>query len=211
MQLTKGDSPLQIDGPSGQLEAILSTPQDDTKQAIAVACHPHPLYGGTMTNKVVHTLAKTFVSEGVPCIRFNFRGVGNSAGEFGDAIGETNDALAVIEYAQQHFPDRDIWLGGFSFGAYVSLCASLHTAVSRLITIAPAVNMYELDDYTPPQCPWLLIQGSEDEIVPVDAVKNWAQSVLPEPSLVLIPEAGHFFHGKLVDLRDAITDFLQQQ
>ncbi|MDH5544212.1 MAG: alpha/beta hydrolase [Gammaproteobacteria bacterium] len=202
---------ISISGPAGTLEAVVSIPEEYNQfHAVSVVCHPHPLHGGTMDNKVAHTLAKAFNSLNVPAIRFNFRGVGKSTGQFAEAIGETEDALAVIHYAQSQFPDHDIWLGGFSFGAYIALRVSQQIELAQLITVSPAVNLYALDDYRSPTCPWLLIQGEDDEIVPVESVKTWADQVQPPPQLHLMPETGHFFHGRLIDLRDAIIHHLEQ-
>jgi alpha/beta superfamily hydrolase len=197
-----------IPGPTGNLEGLLSLPDRDDEKRVAIICHPHPLHGGTMTNKVVHTLDRATTSQGIPSFRFNFRGVGKSDGDFDNAIGEVNDALAVVEFARAQYPGRDVVLAGFSFGAYISLCASQYLDLTKLITIAPAVNMYNLEDFQAPLCPWLLLQGDEDEIVPVTAVKSWAAQVFPPPELQLMPDTGHFFHGKLVQLKEIVTDFL---
>lgn len=207
----KGEQSLLIKGPAGKLEAKLSSgfPPDTTK-AVGIVCHPHPLHGGSMDNKVVYTIVKAFNNQGVPCIRFNFRGVGKSEGSFDETIGETDDAISVIEFAKKLYPGKEIWLGGFSFGAYISLKVSQRTELSQLITIAPAVNLYNLNEFIPPPCPWLLAQGEDDEIVPLSAVQDWLDDVSPKPSLQFLPDTGHFFHKKLVDLRQIIEDHLTQ-
>ncbi|HEX6928138.1 MAG TPA: alpha/beta hydrolase, partial [Gammaproteobacteria bacterium] len=113
-----------IDGPVGRLEAVLETPPDMiVPDAVAVVCHPHPQHQGTMLNKVAHTLARSFVQLGAPALRFNFRGVGGSEGAFADAVGEVDDALAALDYLRARWPEARLWLGGFSFGAQVSLSA----------------------------------------------------------------------------------------
>ena len=206
-----GEQAISINGPAGNIEALLNVPTNaDQSRAVAIICHPHPLHGGSMNNKVVYTIGKAFSNLGVPSIRFNFRGVGKSEGVFADSIGETDDTLAVIAFAKQCYPEHQIWLSGFSFGAYVSLRATQACEVNQLITVAPAVNLYNLDDYRPVNCPWLLIQGTDDEIVPVEAVENWISTLKPRPELQLLENTGHFFHGKLIELRERIEEHLQK-
>src|SRR6266481_7963290 len=126
----------RIPGPAGPLEALTTCPAVDAK-AIAVICHPHPQYGGTMHNKVVHTLARGFGELGLRTVRFNFRGVEASAGEFAQGIGETEDVLAVLEWVRAHRPHDQVWLAGFSFGAYMAIRAAERFSVSRRIFVAP--------------------------------------------------------------------------
>ena len=206
-----GEQAITISGPAGEIEALLNKPTHNSqRKAVAIICHPHPLHGGSMNNKVVYTIGKAFNNIGVPSIRFNFRGVGKSAGVFANTIGETDDTLAVIAFARQIYPDHQIWLSGFSFGAYVSLRVTQSYNVDQLITVAPAVNLYDLHDYRPTDCPWLLIQGADDEIVPVEAVENWISTLEPRPKLQLLENTGHFFHGKLLELREQIEDHLRK-
>ena len=141
----------------------------------------------------------------MPAIRFNFRGVGASAGKFASGVGETEDLVAVIRQARTLFPDRELWLAGFSFGAYVALRASQFEAVDRLITVAPPVNLYDFRDLLPPACPWLLIQGTDDEVVPCKDVLKWATRLYPAPEAHYLDDVGHYFHGKLKMLQDIIT------
>ena len=149
---------LTIAGPAGDLEALVETP-GQRGRGVAVICHPHPVYGGTMTNKVVHVLAKTFNERGVPAVRFNFRGVGASAGAYDEGEGETQDALAVIDWALQRFPGAALWLAGFSFGGAIAVRAAMARDAQRLITVAPAVHRFAVDGAQLPRCPWLLVQG----------------------------------------------------
>lgn len=211
LDITKsGEQAIAINGPAGNIEAILSTPEDSGRyKAVGIICHPHPLHGGSMSNKVVYTVNKAFNNLGVASFRFNFRGVGKSNGTFADTIGETEDALAVIAFAKKNYPGHEIWLGGFSFGAYVSLRVTQLYDIDQLITVAPAVNLYDLKNYQPANCPWLLIQGADDEIVPVDAVENWIATLEPQPELQLLENTGHFFHGKLIELREHIEQHLR--
>jgi alpha/beta superfamily hydrolase len=203
---------LMLAGPAGKIEARIIPPVAGSRYpAVAVICHPHPLHGGNLDNKVTATLAKTMSALGVPVLRFNFRGVGASGGRFASGIGETEDLLAVIGEAQSLYPQRDLWLAGFSFGAYVALRASQRIAVDRLITVAPPVNLYDLSDFTPPECPWLLIQGTDDEVVPYKQVLKWATRLYPAPQTVYLDGVGHYFHGKLTTLQTVITDSITAQ
>ena len=161
-----------------------------------------------MQNKVVHTLARAFAELGIASVRFNFRGVGASAGSFAHGEGETEDALAVIEWVRSRRPGAPIWLAGFSFGAYIALRAAATAQVYGLITLAPAVHLYDFSTLTLPQCPWLLIQGDADEVVPVEAVRDWLSGVAPQPQTLILPGVGHFFHGHLADIKSALRDFV---
>jgi alpha/beta superfamily hydrolase len=174
--------------------------------AFGVVCHPHPLGGGTLDNKVVHTVARVMQELGLPTLRFNFRGVGASAGKFDDGVGETDDALAVIDWGRERWPQAALWLAGFSFGAYVALRASERRHARRLITIAPPVQRFQFAALHAPDCPWLIVQGDEDEIVACEAVVSWAKSLSPLPQVAILRGASHFFHGRLQDLKDTILE-----
>ncbi|NOY66495.1 MAG: alpha/beta hydrolase [Gammaproteobacteria bacterium] len=193
-----------IPGPSGELEALLSVPEDTTKETVAIICHPHPLHGGTMLNKVVHTIDKTLNNSGLVTIRFNFRGVGNSEGEYDDARGEIDDLRAVINWAAGEMPGYKLCLAGFSFGAYIAMKVSLMVSCVQLITVAPPVNILDFSPLQQPVCPWLLIQGAKDEIVDPAEVMEWAGQ-FSNVNIVSEPESGHFFHGKLNILQDIIS------
>jgi alpha/beta superfamily hydrolase len=194
-----------IAGPAGTIEAIAESP-NVAGDVFAIVCHPHPLYGGTMQNKVVTTVAKALQQMGIPTLRFNFRGVGGSAGTFDDGRGETADANAVATWGEQRWPGRALLIGGFSFGAYVALRLAQTRAAMRLITIAPPVQRFDFSELAAPACPWLIVQGDADELVDSQAVQIWAQSLFPQPHLVVLKGVGHFFHGRLDELRDAVTD-----
>jgi alpha/beta superfamily hydrolase len=200
--------PITLAGPAGALEALTLCPAHGAAVATAVILHPHPLHGGTMQNKVVHTLARAFAELGVASVRFNFRGVGASAGRFAHGEGETDDALAVLEWVRAQRSGSPIWLAGFSFGAYVALRAAVPAQVSGLITVAPAVHLYDFSKLILPHCPWLLIQGEADEVVPVEAVRDWLADSTPSPQALFLPDTGHFFHGRLNDLKTALRDFV---
>lgn len=201
-------------GPAGALQALVEIPQIGADPAAAVAafavvCHPHPLYGGTMDNKVVYTLARTLEQLGAPAIRFNFRGVGGSEGRYDDGRGETEDALAVVAYGRHRWPGAQLWLAGFSFGGAVAVRAAAQGRPERLIAVAPGISIVPVADAAPPACPWLIVQGDADEVVPPGAVRSWAQRLSPAPQLRILAGAGHFFHGRLGELRDGVLDFMR--
>jgi alpha/beta superfamily hydrolase len=193
-------------GSAGLLEGLLDAPSD-VPHAVAVVCHPHPLQHGAMTNKVTYILARAFNDLGAVSLRFNFRGVGKSAGSFDNGVGETGDALAAMDWLSTDYPGLPLWLGGFSFGAYIALRAQSERAVERLVTVAPAVERFDIVPIKPPVCPWLLIQGDADEVVPPQAVLEWANKLPRPPSLEILKGAGHFFHGRLNDVRQTVVDY----
>jgi uncharacterized protein len=208
---------LSIAGPEGPLEAIAeNAPENATEgsngaphASYAVLCHPHPLHGGTMENKVVTTLGKALRTAGIPTLRFNFRGVGLSAGIFDGGQGETEDARAVAAFGALRWPGRRLMLAGFSFGAFVALRLALEEDASRLITVAPPVDRFDFSGLAAPRCPWLVVQGDADDVVDPERVVAWAKGLDPPPRLVIVPGVGHFFHGHLSELRDAVSEALR--
>ena len=196
---------LSIDGPAGSLEAVLEDPRAP-QSAYAVVCHPHPLFGGTMENKVVTTLARALRDASIPTLRFNFRGVGKSAGAYDDGIGETLDAAAVASWGAARWPERRLMLAGFSFGSYVAMRLAQTREAVRLILVAPPVDRFDFAALTPPRCPWQVVQGDADELVDHRHVIAWMESMDPKPKLLLMPGVGHFFHGALPALRSAVVD-----
>lgn len=198
---------LFIEGPVGLLEAVLEQPVAGEPLGAAVVCHPHPQHGGTMHNKVVHTLARSFVRNGFSVLRFNFRGTEGSQGEYDRGYGELDDALAAIEWMHRRRQGVPIWLAGFSFGAAIAIRAAVVMTVDGLVSVAPAVYRFAqgLDDQ--PRCPWLIIQGDQDELVDVDETIEWVNSLEPGPELLVFEGAEHFFHGRLVELREAVSAF----
>jgi alpha/beta superfamily hydrolase len=195
-------------GPAGALEALIEVPARATSAAFGVICHPHPLFGGTLTNKVVHTLARAFQEFGVPTVRFNFRGVGQSAGSFAEGAGETEDALAVIAAARGRWPGAGLWLAGFSFGGAVAFRAAARSHAALLVTVAPAVRLIDVSNVEVPDCPWLIVQGDADDVVAPQAVMSWAAERAPAPAVSVLPGAGHFFHGRLRELQAVVADFV---
>jgi uncharacterized protein len=206
---------VRIPGPAGDLEALLETPQPETGalpavRAFAVVCHPHPLYGGTMDNKVVYTLARAFQQCGSPAIRFNYRGVGSSGGTYDEGRGESADALAVIAYGRKRWPQAALWLGGFSFGGAVAVRAAGKSDPKRVVLVAPAIGRLDVSAEPQPGCPWLIVQGEADDMVPSAEVIAWAGTLTPPPALTLLPATGHFFHGRINELRAAVLAFMEQ-
>lgn len=200
---------LFIDGPAGKLEAILDRPGEGALDGCAVICHPHPQHGGTMHNKVAHTLARAFVRSGFEALRFNFRGTERSDGHYDHGVGELDDALAALHWLSARHPDLPVWLAGFSFGAAIAVRAAVAEHVDGLISVAPAISRFASDMETQPRCPWLIVQGDEDELVDIDETVEWFDSLEPGPELLIVNGGEHFFHGRLTELRDAVTTFLE--
>ncbi|MDX9844142.1 MAG: alpha/beta hydrolase [Aquabacterium sp.] len=205
-----------IDGPAGLLEVVIEEPAR-APVGLAVIAHPHPLQGGTMDNKVVHTLCRAFVLAGWRAVRFNFRGVGQSEGGWDEGRGETTDLLTVIAH---HLTDPalnglPLALAGFSFGGYVA--AQAHARLSeaaanrpelvapkQLVLISPATSRYEV-----PEVPahTLVVEGEQDDVVPLASILDWARPQgLP---VTVVPGTGHFFHGKLTVLREVVLRHLR--
>lgn len=143
---------------------------------------------------------------GLHTIRFNFRGTGESEGEYDEGYGETDDLFAVTEWVRRSRPEDDLWLGGFSFGAYIALRAAQNLNLGQMISIAPPVMRFGFSDLLHPNCPWLVIQGDEDDVVKYEEVANWVQKTQPPPDLVVMEQAGHFFHRRLMDLRGLLKN-----
>jgi alpha/beta superfamily hydrolase len=195
---------LFIEGPAGVLEAVVEEPAA-AGSSYAVVCHPHPLYGGTMDNKVVTTVARALNDAGISTVRFNFRGVGASAGAYAEGVGETADADAVASWGAQRWPGQALVLAGFSFGAYVVLRLAQPRVPRYLIAVAPALELFDAFGMAAPRCPWLLVQGDADEVVDAATIINWVNGLDAKPRLVVLPGAGHLFHGRLRELRDAVV------
>lgn len=188
-------------GPAGRIEAAIDEPEGPVR-GVAVLCHPHPVHGGTMDNKVIQTLARAFVALGHRAVRFNFRGVGASQGQWDHGNGEVDDAMAVV--AASRVEALPLVIGGFSFGGYVAAKAAERLAagqapVQRVVLVGPATSTFEV-----PAVPAdsLIIHGEADEVVPLQATFDWARPQgLP---VVVLPGVGHFFHGQLTRLRDLV-------
>ena len=195
----------RIPGPAGDIECAVDAPAG-TPRGVAVVCHPHPQHGGTLDNKVAQTLARAFVQLGWRSVRFNFRGVGASAGVWDEGVGEVDDALAVI--AAHREPALPFMLAGFSFGAYVAAQAAARlpddAKAQRLVLVGPSTERQQMA-LVPADT--LVIHGESDDVVPLAATLAWARPQnLP---VIVFPGVGHFFHGQLALLKNVIVQELQ--
>ena len=190
-----------IEGPVGAIETVIDHPAA-APRGIAVVAHPHPLYGGTLDNKVAQTLAKTFVELGYVAVRPNFRGVGASAGTHDEGVGETEDLLAVIHAvrARLGLPQAPLVLAGFSFGSLVQSRVARRVTAERLVFVGTAVTRGIVEDVPEDT---IVIHGERDETVPLDLVLRWAEP--QELPVIVIPAADHFFHRRLHSIRNIIV------
>ncbi len=200
-----------LPGPAGRLQTVLDLPKDAPVIGTAVVCHPHPLHGGTMHNKVAYTLGRAFAALGFAALRFNFRGTEGSEGRYDDGRGELEDAKFAFGWLTDRYPGVPHWLAGFSFGAAIAIRAAVTEQASGLISVAPPVGRIPIALDGQPACPWLIVQGDRDEIIAVDGTIAWVNSLEPGPELMVLPGAEHFFHGKLTALRDAVQAFVAEQ
>lgn len=182
------------------LETVINDP-GEKRSGIALIAHPHPQFGGTLENKVVQTVAKAFFELDYCALRPNLRGVGESQGRYDEGKGETQDMLAVAEYAKGQFGYLPLVLAGFSFGAFVQSRVIKHLPAEKLVLIAPAVGRFDVG--TVP-ANTLVIHGDQDDVVPLAAVLVWAQP--QELQVMVLPGAGHFFHGRLPQLKQIVLD-----
>ena len=197
---------LNVAGPAGAIECALDAPAG-SPLGVAVICHPHPQHGGTMDNKVVITLARSFLQIGLRTVRFNFRGVGASEGQWDEGRGEIDDALAVI--AAQVRPGERFLLGGFSFGAYVASEAAQRlpegSKPERMVLVGPSTQRQRMPDVPPDT---IVVHGEADEVVPLSATFDWARPQnLP---VIVVPGVGHFFHGQITHLKNILVQQLQR-
>ncbi len=200
-----------IQGPQTVIEYRLEMPAT-APVAVALICHPHPLYQGTMDNKVVYTLSRIALAQGCAALRFQFRGVGDSTGEHAQGEGEADDAVFLLKLLSAEYPGLPAVLLGFSFGAYVALTvAARRPEIAGLVTIAPPL-MYAGDGPVPvPHCPWLVVHGTADEVVSYADTKARAQALRSPPQWVSAEGVGHFFHGQLGILRNVVPSWLSEQ
>ena len=201
----------RIDGPAGALEIVVEAPDDAAARGVVVVAHPHPLMGGTMDNKVVHTLVRAFVASGWVAARFNFRGVGGSEGAWDEGRGEIDDLLAVLGHVRTdpRWRSLPVGLAGFSFGGHVAASAADRLLaqgqpVSPLVLVSPATTRFAV-----PAVPshTLVVEGELDDVVPLDSILTWARPQgLP---VTVVPGAGHFFHGQLGTLKQLVLTHLR--
>jgi uncharacterized protein len=198
-----------LHSPAGQIECALDLPDPDKVSAprgIALVAHPHPLYGGTMNNKVVHTLARAFTTLGYAAARMNFRGVGQSGGMHDEGRGEVDDMAILLRHMQQQYPDVPVALAGFSFGTFVQ--ARLHhrlaeqqEPVERLVLVGCAAGKWPIPDVP---ADTIVIHGEQDDTIPLTAVFDWARpQTLP---VMVIPGADHFFNLKLQHIKNLVVE-----
>jgi len=198
---------LLLPGPVGAIEIACGVPAPaDARNGVAIISHPNPQQGGTMFNKVVTTLDRGLVDLGLSTVRFNFRGIGQTEGAHDEGRGEADDLVAIAEWALAQKPGAALWLAGFSFGSYVTLRASPRLSPAQVILIAPPVGRWEFTGIEWPKCPVLIVQGEDDDVVEPAGVFAWAQAQDPPPTLVRMPDTGHFFHRRLLDLRGAVRN-----
>lgn len=208
--------PLNVSGPCGLLEAKITGANPGGALAamnlLAIVCHPHPLQGGTMDNKVVTTLVRTYRELGIGVVRFNFRGVGASEGKFDMGVGEVEDLRAVVDRIAGDFPLANLMLAGFSFGSSVAAQASYHVdRLCHLLLLAPPVERYAYDRERRFPCPVCVVQGGKDEQVIAEGVYEWAKSLKSPVTLLRYEEVGHFFHGHLTRLKQDLSAIIQDQ
>ena len=204
--MLKTNNTIFLQGPVGKLETIYLPAQTETIKGVAVICHPNPLQGGLNTNKVVQTVAKSLTKLGYACYCPNLRGVGQSEGTHDYGVGEVEDVLSVIHYAKETHGTDYVVLSGFSFGAYVSTFVSQHTAIQKLLLVGAAVGIYDIPAPSVAMST-LLIHGEKDDVVPFSNVTTWAAP--QNLAIVVVPDTGHFFHGKLLLLGDIITRYFE--
>jgi alpha/beta superfamily hydrolase len=198
---------VSIAGPVGRLEAVVEEPALASAPLLAaVLCHPHPLFGGTLHNKVVHTVARTLRAEGAATLRFNFRGVGASEGTHDNGVGEIQDALAAVVWARKRWPGAPLVLAGFSFGGAVAIEAAGTAEPAWLITVAPAVERVRMEQLSLPRCDWLVVQGDADEVIAPDSVLQWMTRWAPQARVRVLSGVGHFFHGRLHELQACLRE-----
>ncbi len=215
---TVGDHRVTISGPAGSLEAVLSVPESSLTgtnfpTSVAVICHPHPLMGGSLHNKVVFTLHRACRDQGLTTIRFNFRGVGASDGVYDHGTGEQDDVLAVLAWAREALGADTLILAGFSFGSFVAASAWSRALAAgwqghQLVLVAPPVTRFPLDGHALPEGT-RVIYGDADEVVDPVAIRNWLALQPQALAIRVLPGAGHFFHGRLSELKDWVAAGLQ--
>lgn len=199
----------EIAGPAGPLEALLDLPPGAPRAAVVFA-HPLPTHGGTMHTKVVFQGAKALARTGCVVLRFNFRGVGQSAGRWDEGRGEMDDYRAALDFMAGRFPALDLWAAGFSFGCYIAMTAGADDArVCALVGIAPPVDRYEFASVKLSQKPKFLVHGERDELISLKLVRHFYAQLQEPKELVEIDRANHLFDGQATEVGDALADLLE--
>ncbi len=197
---------ITIAGPAGALDARWQAA--DQSRLGVLMCHPHPLFHGTMDNKVVTTVTRTGAGLGLPTLRFNFRGVGNSEGVHDNGVGEQDDVLAALSYARNELGWQKVILAGFSFGAGMACLSACRApaGIAALVLLAPAVHHFDAPNQLPYEFETFIYMGDADEVVPFDEVSDWAERVVPTPHDQVFCDGSHFFHGRLTDLKASLQE-----
>ncbi len=213
MTITHDSRNVFLEGPAGRLEAIFWTPSDAARPPLAaVVCHPHPLFGGTMHNKVVYQTAKSLDAFGIPVLRFNFRGAGLSAGVHDRGFGEQGDVRAALEFVASEFPGVPLLLAGFSFGSWLGMRVGCEDSrVSHLIGLGIPVNNTDFSFLRQCDKPKLFVHGSNDEHGAIEKVKALISALPGGNHLVVVEGVDHFFAGKLDQLGRAINAWLTDE
>ncbi|MFY7698209.1 MAG: alpha/beta hydrolase [Legionella sp.] len=209
--VTAGEHPFIFNGNVGALEAVLSVPDSSPKMMFAIIGHPHSQQGGTMNNKVVTTLVKVFKELNIPSIRFNFRGVGQSEGIYDHGIGESEDMLSLVKEIQTKTAINHFIFAGFSFGSYVAYRVAAQHPHQLLLTVAPAVTHYDYQEFDSVPSPWIVAQGDIDDVVPEIKVLDFVASIQKPMTLLRFQQTGHFFHGRLTELKSRLIDSIRDQ
>ena len=197
--------PLDLKGPAGTLETLLQEREGVAPPVVALVCHPHPLYGGTLHNKVAHRVAATLFARGAAVLRFNFRGVGRSEGSHDRGRGEMQDALALLDWLRRRHPGAEAWAAGFSFGSWVaSRVAASETAVKRLLLVAPPVHTQTFEEMRTCPVPKLVIQGTADDVCKPENLDRVFPTWADPKRLERVEGASHFFDRRLAELGAAI-------
>jgi alpha/beta superfamily hydrolase len=202
--------PVVLAGGAGPIEALLQERDAHDHVLTAVVCHPHPLYGGTLHNKVTHRVASVLHGLGAAVLRFNFRGVGQSAGTHDRGVGELEDARVALQYLRERYPGARRWAAGFSFGSWVaSRLAAAETDIERLILIAPPVHTQTFEEMRTLATPKLVVQGTGDAVCRLEKLEAvWPEWAEPK-RLMRVPGASHFFDRQLAELGDALLEGLR--
>ena len=198
----------EIAGPSGPLEVLIEQPAGEVRAAVVFA-HPLPTHGGTMHTKGVYQGAKALARVGCAVLRFNYRGVGRSAGTWDEGRGERDDFKAGVDFMAVQFPGKELWAAGFSFGAYIALTAGAEDdRICALIGIAPPVNRYDFEAVKRSTKPKFIIHGEADELIPLKQVREFYAQLADPKELVEIDRANHLFDGQVGEVADALEDLL---
>ncbi len=202
---------LELAGPAGRLEAVLDCGPGAPPRFAALVCHPHPLYGGTLHNKVVHKLAAALRESGGAALRLNFRGAGRSEGRFDHGRGETEDARAALDYLRARFPGAPLWAAGFSFGSWVALRAGAEERqVGKLIAVAPPVSLFDFSFLERSLAPKLIVQGERDEVCSPAQLAAVYPSWSEPKQLAIVHGANHMFDRHLTQLSRVLREYLDE-